>query len=59
MNNGSFMAFRRLKQLVPEFDAFVATTANDLGAWTQSFSVRDWWVSWKSGAPVSLTPSAR
>lgn len=31
MRNGSYMVYRRLEQLVPEFDRFVAQTAHDHG----------------------------
>jgi Dyp-type peroxidase family len=55
MKNGTFMVFRRLKQLVPEFDGFVDATAASqqmdpalLGARLVG--------RWKSGAPVSLSP---
>ncbi len=56
MANGSFMVFRRLTQLVPEFGAYLETQANDqitdpvlLGARLVG--------RWKSGAPLELTPS--
>jgi Dyp-type peroxidase family len=56
MINGSFMVFRRLNQLVPEFGAYLETEADQkitdpvlLGARLVG--------RWKSGAPLELTPS--
>lgn len=56
MKNGSFMVFRRLKQLVPEFDKFVIDQGSALG--TDSVILGARLVGrWKSGAPLALTPS--
>jgi Dyp-type peroxidase family len=56
MKNGSFMVFRRLKQLVPEFDQYQLTQAATLG--TDPVLLGSRLVGrWKSGAPSALTPS--
>ncbi len=56
MKNGSFMVFRRLKQLVPEFDGYLESQAQTLG--TDSVLLGARLVGrWKSGAPIELTPS--
>lgn len=55
MKNGSFMVFRRLKQFVPEFESFVATTAAAKGMDPQLLGAR-MVGRWKSGSPVSLSP---
>jgi Dyp-type peroxidase family len=55
MKNGSFMAFRRLKQFVPEFDKFVATTSAARNMDEDLLGAR-LVGRWKSGAPVSTTP---
>ena len=54
--NGSFMVFRRLQQLVPEFDAFLLSQADALGMDPVLLGAR-MLGRWKSGAPLSLTPS--
>ena len=55
MKNGSFMVFRRLKQLVPEFDSYLTSQAQTLG--TDSVLLGARLVGrWKSGAPIALTP---
>ncbi|KAG0147038.1 hypothetical protein CROQUDRAFT_656486 [Cronartium quercuum f. sp. fusiforme G11] len=51
--NGSFLVFRELQQLVPEFDAFCHSSGkiskpDEIGARLMG--------RWKSGAPVSLSP---
>ena len=55
MSNGSFMVFRRLRQLVPEFDAFLETQAATLGLDPVLLGGR-MMGRWKSGAPLALTP---
>jgi Dyp-type peroxidase family len=54
--NGSFMVFRRLKQLVPEFNAFLLAQAQALGMDPVLLGARIVG-RWKSGAPVALTPT--
>jgi len=56
MKNGSFMVFRRLKQLVPEFDQYQLTKAAALGMDPVLLGAR-LVGRWKSGAPFALTPS--
>ncbi len=56
MKNGSFMVFRRLKQLVPEFDAFLLAQAAVLKMDPVILGARVVG-RWKSGAPMALTPS--
>jgi len=56
MKNGSFMVFRRLKQLVPEFDQLQFTQAQTLGMDPVLLGAR-LVGRWKSGAPLALTPS--
>ena len=56
MNNGSFMVFRRLNQLVPEFSNFILTAAGSLGVDPVLLGAR-LVGRWKSGAPMALTPS--
>jgi Dyp-type peroxidase family len=56
MRNGSFMVFRRLKQLVPEFDQFQLTQGQALGMDPVLLGAR-LVGRWKSGAPLELTPS--
>jgi Dyp-type peroxidase family len=56
MRNGSFMVFRQLQQLVPEFDAFILSAANELGVDPVLLGAR-LVGRWKSGAPLALTPS--
>src|SRR5580704_5236717 len=55
MKNGSYMVFRQLQQLVPEFEAFVLTAANALGMDPVLLGAR-LVGRWKSGAPLALTP---
>lgn len=55
MRNGSFMVFRRLKQLVPEFDQFQLNQAATLGLDPVLLGAR-LVGRWKSGAPLELTP---
>ncbi len=65
MNNGSFMVFRRLNQLVPEFGKFILDQAkniqlNDPAGTSQMDPVllgARLVGRWKSGAPLALTPS--
>jgi len=56
MKNGSFMVFRRLKQLVPEFDDYLESQAQTLGMDSVLLGAR-LVGRWKSGAPIELTPS--
>jgi Dyp-type peroxidase family len=56
MRNGSFMVFRRLKQLVPEFNQYQLTQAATLGMDPVLLGSR-LVGRWKSGAPLALTPS--
>jgi|HubBroStandDraft_6_1064221.scaffolds.fasta_scaffold73219_2 Dyp-type peroxidase family len=56
MKNGAFMVFRRLKQLVPEFDQYQLTQAATLGMDPVLLGAR-LVGRWKSGAPLALTPS--
>lgn len=56
MKNGSYMVFRRLKQLVPEFESFVDDTAVSKDMDPQLLAAR-MVGRWKSGAPISLSPS--
>jgi Dyp-type peroxidase family len=56
MNNGSFMVFRRLNQLVPEFDQYQLDQATTLGMDAVLLGAR-LVGRWKSGAPLALTPS--
>jgi Dyp-type peroxidase family len=55
MKNGSFMVFRRLKQLVPEFDNYLTSQAQALGVDSVLLGAR-LVGRWKSGAPMELTP---
>jgi Dyp-type peroxidase family len=55
MRNGSFMAFRRLEQKVPEFRKFVADRAARLGMDPELLAAR-MVGRWKSGAPLELAP---
>ena len=65
MNNGSFMVFRRLKQLVPEFSKFILDQANNIQLNDPAGTSQMDPVllgarlvgRWKSGAPLALTPS--
>lgn len=57
--DGSFLAFRYLQQLVPEFDRFLAENApnvNDPAVDTRELLGARMTGRWKSGAPVPLTP---
>ena len=56
MKNGSFLVFRRLKQLVPEFDTYILAQALTLGMDPVLLGARIVG-RWKSGAPLALTPS--
>ncbi len=56
MKTGSFMVFRRLKQLVPEFDRFLLDQAAVLKMDPVLLGARVVG-RWKSGAPLELTPS--
>ncbi len=53
MKNGSFMVFRQLQQLVPEFSAFILSAANTLGVDPVLLGAR-LVGRWKSGAPLAL-----
>jgi Dyp-type peroxidase family len=55
MRNGSYMVFRRLNQLVPEFHKFSLDSANNLGTDPVLFEAR-MVGRWKSGAPLEITP---
>lgn len=55
MKNGSFMVFRRLRQLVPEFAAYLESQAATLGMDPVLLGGR-MLGRWKSGAPMELTP---
>lgn len=55
MKNGSFMVFRRLKQLVPEFDGFTDQAADKLDMDPDLLRAR-MVGRWKSGAPIVTTP---
>ncbi|KAH7100800.1 DyP-type peroxidase [Auriculariales sp. MPI-PUGE-AT-0066] len=58
--DGSFLAFRQLKQLVPEFEAFIDVKAPAVDGLTAHES-KDLFAArmvgrWKSGTPVDLAP---
>jgi Dyp-type peroxidase family len=53
--NGSYMVFRRLEQLVPEFRTYVAAEAARLGMPPELLAAR-MVGRWKSGAPLELAP---
>jgi Dyp-type peroxidase family len=55
MKNGSFMVFRRLNQLVPEFNKFIDDSAQTLGMDAEILGAR-LVGRWKSGAPLLITP---
>ena len=55
LRNGSYMVFRRLKQLVPEFRAFVKQEASRLGIDEELLEAR-LVGRWKSGAPLIVAP---
>ncbi|KZV91225.1 peroxidase TAP [Exidia glandulosa HHB12029] len=58
--DGSFLAFRQLKQLVPEWNKFIASSAPGVPGLTHAQSVALHGARlvgrWKSGAPVDLSP---
>jgi Dyp-type peroxidase family len=54
--NGSFMVFRRLRQLVPEFEQFILDQSASEGVDPVLLGAR-LVGRWKSGAPLALTPS--
>lgn len=57
--DGSFLAFRFLQQLVPEFDRFLELNApqvNDPAANTAELLGARLTGRWKSGAPIQVTP---
>jgi len=56
IRNGSFMVFRRLKQLVPEFEQYLLTQAHSLGVDPVLLGAR-LVGRWKTGAPLDLTPT--
>jgi Dyp-type peroxidase family len=56
MKNGSFMVFRRLHQLVPEFKQFLLSQAQALGMDPVLLGAR-LVGRWQSGAPLALTPT--
>jgi Dyp-type peroxidase family len=53
--NGSYMVFRRLEQMVPEFRSFVAAQAARLGSQPELLASR-MVGRWPSGAPMELAP---
>ncbi|ESK81127.1 fungal peroxidase, partial [Moniliophthora roreri MCA 2997] len=57
---GSFLAFRQLKQRVPEFNKFLANNALTVPGLTQQENIDLLGARmvgrWKSGAPIDLTP---
>ena len=55
MKNGTFMVFRRLNQLVPEFNKFVNDSAQARGMDADILGAR-MVGRWKSGAPMITTP---
>ena len=55
MHNGSFMVFRRLKQLVPEYRSFVDEEAQALDMDPEALAARTVG-RWPSGAPLVLAP---
>jgi galactose oxidase len=55
MKNGSFMVFRRLKQLVPEFEAFCADQATSLDMDEGLIAAR-MVGRWPSGTPLVTSP---
>jgi len=62
MTGGSFLAFRKLKQLVPEFNQFLSNNAISMPGMSQAQGAdllgARMFGRWKSGAPVDLTPLA-
>lgn len=55
MKDGTYMVFRRLKQLVPEFNRFLAELSAKLGIDEQLLGAR-MVGRWKSGAPLAIAP---
>ncbi|KAG9034819.1 hypothetical protein FRB95_012512 [Tulasnella sp. JGI-2019a] len=59
--DGSFLAFRQLKQLVPEFNTFLLQSAPSISGMTTQQSAdlvgARMIGRWKSGAPVDLNPT--
>ncbi len=55
LRNGSFMVFRRLVQLVPEFNTFIKEQADILGTDSELLASR-MVGRWRSGAPLLLAP---
>ncbi|WP_298952252.1 Dyp-type peroxidase [uncultured Methylobacterium sp.] len=55
MRDGSYMVFRRLKQLVPEFDRFLDAQGEVLGLDPALLGAR-MVGRWKSGAPLMIAP---
>jgi galactose oxidase len=55
MRNGSFMVFRRLKQLVPEYRSFIDEEAQALDMDPEALAARTVG-RWPSGAPLVLAP---
>jgi Dyp-type peroxidase family len=55
MQNGSLMVFRRLKQLVPEFEGFVAAQGHALDMDPELLAAR-MVGRWQSGAPMVTAP---
>jgi Dyp-type peroxidase family len=53
--NGTYMVFRRLEQLVPEFRNFVAARAQRFGISAELLAAR-MVGRWRSGAPLELAP---
>ncbi|CZT15973.1 uncharacterized protein RCC_01813 [Ramularia collo-cygni] len=53
--DGSFLAFRKLKQNVQDFDNFLQTSANSLGVFKDQLGAR-LVGRWKSGCPINLQP---
>lgn len=51
--DGSFLAFRKLKQNVQDFDDFLQTSANSLGVFKDQLGAR-LIGRWKSGCPVNV-----
>jgi Dyp-type peroxidase family len=55
VRNGSYMVFRRLEQLVPEFHRFIAARAAALGITPDLLGAR-LFGRWSSGAPLERAP---
>jgi Dyp-type peroxidase family len=55
LRNGSYMAFRRLEQRVPEFNTFIKQQAEALGMDSELLASR-MVGRWRSGAPLLLAP---